>query len=142
MRSASESCLCPFERGSYASGHSFHAYDPSEPSPCDHLTRTLQEGAGKGIKSSCTEVCGANDSSLSIQITHTIAQIELLDSQLNSVEAEVTEIMKFYDSVLMTIPGMGYINGGMIFGEIGDIHRFSSPGKLLAFAGLAPSVYP
>ena len=28
---------------------------------------------------------GANDSSLSIQITHTIAQIELLDSQLNSV---------------------------------------------------------
>ena len=67
---------------------------------------------------------GANDSALSIQITHTIAQIELLDSQLNSVEAEMTEIMKFNDSVIMTIPGIGYINGGMILGEIGDIHRF------------------
>ena len=84
---------------------------------------------------------GANDSSLAIQITHSIAQIELLDSQLNSVEAEMTEIMKFHDSVLMTIPGIGYINGGMILGEIGDIHRFSCPAKLLAFAGLDPSVY-
>ena len=29
----------------------------------------------------------------------------------------------------------------MILGEIGNIHRFSSPGKLLAFADLDPSVY-
>ena len=83
---------------------------------------------------------GANDSALSIQITHSIAQIELLDSQLEQVEAEMTDIMQFNDSVLMTIPGIGYINGGMILGEIGDIHRFTSPGKLLAFAGLDPSV--
>lgn len=84
---------------------------------------------------------GASDSSLSIQITHTIAQIELLDSQLKQVETEMTDIMKFHDSVIMTIPGIGFINGGMILGEIGDIHRFSTPGKLLAFAGLDPSVY-
>ena len=84
---------------------------------------------------------GASDSSLSIQVTHTIQQIELLDSQLERVEAEMTEIMKFNDSVIMTIPGIGYINGGMILGEIGDIHRFSSLNKLLAYAGLDPSVY-
>ena len=84
---------------------------------------------------------GASDSSLSIQVTHTIQQIELLDSQLERIEAEMTEIMKFNDSVIMTIPGIGYINGGMILGEIGDIHRFSSPNKLLAYAGLDPSVY-
>jgi transposase (fragment) len=53
----------------------------------------------------------------------------------------MTNIMKFNDSVIMTIPGIGYINGGMILGEIGDIHRFSNPNKLLAFAGLDPSVY-
>lgn len=58
---------------------------------------------------------GANDSALSIQITHTIAQIELLDSQLNSVEAEMIQIMKFNDSVIMTIPGIGYIYGGRPF---------------------------
>ena len=84
---------------------------------------------------------GASDSSLSIQVTHTIQQIELLDSQLERVEAEMTEIMKFNDSVIMTIPGIEYINVGMILGEIGDIHRFSSPNKLLVYAGLDPSVY-
>lgn len=84
---------------------------------------------------------GSNDSTLSIQITHTIAQIELLNSQLDSIEAQMAEIMKFHDSVIMTIPGIGYINGGMILGEIGDIHRFSNSSKLLAFAGLDPSVY-
>ena len=84
---------------------------------------------------------GANDSALSIQITHSIEQIELLDSQLERVEAEMTDIMKFNNSVIMTIPGIGYINGGMILGEIGNIHRFSNPNKLLAFAGLDPTVY-
>lgn len=49
---------------------------------------------------------GASDSALSIQVTYTISQIELLDSQLEKVEAEMTEIMKFNDSVIMTIPGM------------------------------------
>ena len=84
---------------------------------------------------------GTSDSTLSIQITYTIAQIELLDSQLNKIEEEMTDIMKFNGSFIMTIPGIGYINGGMILGEIGNIHRFSSPGKLLAFAGLDPSIY-
>ena len=84
---------------------------------------------------------GANDSSISIQITQTIQQIELLDSQLIKIESEMADIMKFNDSVIMTIPGIGYINGGMILGEIGNIHRFSNPSKLLAFAGLDPSVY-
>ena len=80
---------------------------------------------------------GVSDSAISIQITQTISQIELLDSQLKNVDSEMTEIVKFHDSVIMTIPGIGYINGGMILGEIGDIHRFSSPGKLLAYDGLS-----
>ena len=49
--------------------------------------------------------------------------------------------MKFNDSVIMTIPDIGYINGGMILGEIGDIHRFSCSNKLLVYAGLDLSVY-
>ena len=84
---------------------------------------------------------GSPDKAISIQITQTIERIELLDSQLEKVEAEMHEIMDFHDSVIMTIPGIGYVNGGIILGEIGDIHRFSSPTKLLAYAGLDPVVY-
>ncbi len=84
---------------------------------------------------------GVNDSSLSIQITHTIEQIELLDSQLFHTELKMANLVTCLYSVIMTIPGIGFINGGMILGEIGDIHRFSEPKKLLAFAGLDPSVH-
>lgn len=46
--------------------------------------------------------------------------------------------MKFNDSVIMTILGIGYINGGMILGETGDIQRFFNLNKLFVFAGLYP----
>lgn len=84
---------------------------------------------------------GLNDSSLSIQITQTIAQIELLDSQLLETELEMANLVTCLHSVIMTIPGIGFVNVGMILGEIGDIHRFPAPYKLLAFADLDPAVY-
>lgn len=36
----------------------------------------------------------------------------------------------------MIYVGIGFVNGGMILGEIGDIARFSYPSNLLAFTGL------
>ena len=102
-----------------------------------HFTRNQ----AKELRVLARKSVGTSDSALSIQITHSIAQIELLDSQLNKIEEEMTDIMKFNESVIMTIPGISYINGGTILSEIGNFHRFSSPGKLLAFASLDPSVY-
>ncbi len=120
-----------------ASMHMTHLANLLVKSSHGHFTKEQ----AKELRVLAQKSVGASDSALSIQITHTISQIELLDSQLERIEAEMTEIMKFNDSVIMTIPGIGYINGGMILGEIGDIHRFSNPSKLLAFAGLDPSVY-
>ncbi len=82
-----------------------------------------------------------NDISLSIQITQTIAQIELLDEQLFETKLQMATLVTCLHPVLMTIPGIGVINGGIIFGKIEDIHRFLSPNKLLASAGFAHSVY-
>ena len=63
---------------------------------------------------------GSNDSSISIQITQTIEQIELLDSQMDDVEDQIRKITLSLDSVIMTIPGMGPLEAGMILGEIGE----------------------
>ena len=84
---------------------------------------------------------GSPDTAVAIQIVHSIEQIELLDQQIDRIELEMADIMKYTDSVILSIPGMGYVNGGMILGEIGDIRRFPGPKQLLAFAGLDPSVY-
>lgn len=53
----------------------------------------------------------------------------------------MVDIVKSLDSVITTIPGIGYINGSMILGEIDDVTRFNNPSKVLAFAGLDPSIY-
>jgi transposase len=45
------------------------------------------------------------------------------------------------NSPTLTIPGIGYRMGAMILAEIGDISRFDSPDKILAYAGLSPSIY-
>ena len=111
-----------------------------------HLLEVASHGhfdkqTAKELRVLAQKSVGMNDSSLSIQITHTIEQIELLDSQILSTELQMADIVTSLHSVIMTIPGIGAVNGGMILGEIGDIHRFSEPKKLLAFAGLDPSVY-
>jgi len=114
-----------------------------------HLTHLLKSNSkGHFKKETAVELrvlaqksVGNGDKSLSIQITHCIEQIELLNAQLANVESEMEDIVSSLDSVIMTTPGIGAINGGMILGEIGDISRFSHPSKLLAFAGLDPSVY-
>lgn len=79
-------------------------------------------------------------SNRSIQITQTIASIELLEQQIEEIETLIEETMKELDSVIMTIPGIGAMDGAMILGEIGDISRFASASKLLAYAGLDPTV--
>lgn len=94
-----------------------------------HFTKELD----KKLRILAQKSVGTNDSAISIQITQTIQQIELLDSQLDKIKAGMMVIMKFNDSVIMTIPDIRYINNGMIFGEIGDIHHFSNPNKLPAF---------
>lgn len=83
---------------------------------------------------------GTKNDTLSLQITQSIIQIELFTQQLDEVENTINDIMDSMDSVIKTIPGIGNLNGAMIIGEIGDIHRFESSCKLLAYSGLDPSV--
>lgn len=114
-----------------------------------HLSHLLEVSShGHFKKDTATELrilaqksVGCNDSSISTQITQTIELIELLDNQVHDIESKMELIVNSLDSVIMTIPGIGFINGGMILGEIGDITRFSNPSKVLAFSGLDPTVY-
>lgn len=83
---------------------------------------------------------GIDSPILAVQIRHTIAQIELFNIQLDEVERGIQAAMDALGSQIMSIPGIGAINGAMILSSIGDISRFPHPSKLLAFAGLDPAV--
>ena len=44
------------------------------------------------------------------------------------------------DHVIGSIPGIGPVTGSIIIGKIGDINRFESAEKLVAFAGMDPVI--
>lgn len=92
----------------------------------------LRELASRSVGSGAKALC--------IPVAQSIASIEHYNTQITEIDNAITEIMTRLHSVIMTIPGVGTINGAMILGEIGDIHRFSDPHKLLAYAGLDPTV--
>lgn len=76
----------------------------------------------------------------SIEIKYLISQIELNDDQIQDVEIKINQIMNLVGSKITSIPGISDILGAVILGEIGNIERFSSVKKLVAFAGLDPVV--
>ena len=70
------------------------------------------------------------------QIRQLIEQLEFLEGQITELEERISSLLKQTGSYITTIPGIGDILGAIILGEIGDIHRFDAPNKLVAFAGL------
>lgn len=69
-----------------------------------------------------------------------LEQILSLTEQADLIEKQITLLLKEFDTQLTSIPGVGTVLAATILSEIGDISRFSSADKLLAFAGLDPSV--
>lgn len=94
----------------------------------------------EALKSLAKSSVGVKNTYISIQITQTIAQIELLEQQIDDLNNTIKETMQQLDSVIMSVPGIGAIDGAIILGEIGNIDRFDKPCKLLAYAGLDPTV--
>lgn len=92
------------------------------------------------LKSLAKSSVGTGNTSFSIQIAQIIAQVELLEKQIEELDKAIESTMLDMNSVILTVPGIGVINGAMILGEIGDVTRFSNPSKLLAYAGLDPTV--
>jgi len=66
--------------------------------------------------------------------------MKFIEQQVSDTEREIKSIMNRLDSPITSIPGIGPTLGAVILGEIGDIQRFDSPAKLVAFAGIDASV--
>lgn len=60
--------------------------------------------------------------------------------KIDPIEKQISIIIKELKPKMLTIPGLGEISVASILSEYGDISNFSSPNKMLAFAGLEPSI--
>ena len=117
-----------------------------------HLTRltNLLSKASKGhydretaikIRDAAKNSIGSNMPAKSLELKHTIKLIRALTIDIGEIEAEISKMMDMIASPITTIPGIGNNMGAMIISEIGDFSRFSSPDKILAYAGYSPSTY-
>ena len=77
----------------------------------------------------------------SLELKHTIQRIQSLDAEIEEIEKEICALMDEIHSPITTIPGMGIRMGAMILAEIGDFSSFDSADKILAYAGMSPSMY-
>lgn len=76
----------------------------------------------------------------SFQIKQLIEQIKFMEDHIAELEIEISSLLKKLNTPIETIPGIGPILGSIILSEIGDITRFKDASKLVAFAGIDPTV--
>ena len=70
-----------------------------------------------------------------------LAQIELLEEQQDQIEDALAKLMQQIPQFITTLPGIGLATGAAILAEIGDVSRFASEEKLIAYAGIDATVY-
>lgn len=111
-----------------------------------HLLRTASKGRyghqkALEIKQLAQQSIGKDSPAAAFELQLTLKHLDFLLIQLNELEKAIREIIIATKTPLLSIPGIGSTLAAIILAEIGDIHRFSSPDKLLAFAGMDPSTY-
>ena len=84
---------------------------------------------------------GQVSSAKSFELKQTIAHIIELDKSIKEADKEIKLTLAASNSTITSIPGISYTLGAIIVAEIGDIDKFDTPDKILAFAGLSPSTY-
>ncbi len=68
-----------------------------------------------------------------------IEQLKFIESQIKETEREIKHIMDTLNSVILTIPGIGPINGATILVR-SEIFKNFLTRKLVAYAGIDASV--
>jgi transposase len=83
---------------------------------------------------------GFHDVNSDLLISTYVSLYNELSSKIVPIDKQISTIIKELNPRMITIPGIGEISVATILSEYGDIKNFSSSGKMLAFAGLEPSI--
>jgi len=93
------------------------------------------------IRSLARNSIGLDSRAVGFELQQTIRLIQNIQTEIDLLDAEIKKIMREVSSPVLSIPGIGFVLGAILISEIGNIENFSSPAKLLAFAGLEPAIH-
>lgn len=114
-----------------------------------HLKKFIEpKGSGakvsldaKDLREKAKTSVGIHDEAAILEIRMLVEMIELIERQIKLYKEKIEELALTLNSPIFTIPGIGYVTGLSILSEINDIRQFDKISKLIAYAGVDPSVY-
>ena len=92
------------------------------------------------LKELAKNTVGYHDNNSDLLISTYVSLINNFNDKIDPIDKQISTIIKELNPRMLSIPGLGEISAASILSEYGDISNFSSPNKMLAFAGLEPSI--
>ena len=92
------------------------------------------------LKRLANETIGVQSDVYQKRMLSLIADYVYVDQSLDEIDQDIIHLFKEVKTKLTTIAGLGIIQAATIYAEIGDIHLFSNPQKLIAYVGFDVSI--
>lgn len=92
------------------------------------------------LKSLAKDTIGVQSAVYNKRMQTLIRDYEYFNQSLDDIDQEIIQLFSEAKTKLRTIPGLGIIQAATIYAEIGDIHLFSNPQKLIAYVGFDVSI--
>lgn len=92
------------------------------------------------LKELAKNTVGYHDNNTDLLISTYVSLYNYFNDLIDPIDKQISTIIKELNPSILSIPGIGEITAASILAEYGDISCFSSPAKMLAFAGLEPSI--
>ena len=92
------------------------------------------------------EYCASGCSNKSYLVNQFNVVINTLNSQIKHLESVLSELVELAKKIpnfecIKSIPGIGDNLAARILAELGDVERFSNGSKVVAYAGIDPTIY-
>lgn len=92
------------------------------------------------LKDLAKNTIGESNEIFELQLQILLNLYKEIDIKIDSIDNQISTIVKELNPPTLSIPGIGVNSCATIISEFGDIAKFSSPSKMLSFAGLEPGV--
>ena len=92
------------------------------------------------LKELAKNTIGESNKVFEFELHTLISLYNEIDSKIDSLDKQISTIIKELNPPTLSIPGIGKLTTAVIVSEFGDFIKFSNADKLLSFAGLEPSI--
>lgn len=92
------------------------------------------------LKDLAKNTIGESNEIFELQLQILLNLYKEIDIKIDSIDNQISTIVKELNPPTLTIPGIGINSCATIISEFGDISKFSNPSKILSFAGLEPGI--